>query len=99
MLLSEFRFDLGTLQNTKERVDDVILPPWAKSPEDFIAIHRRALESEYVSCHLNQWIDLIFGLVLLFFFKFPYWKNENVHFISIEFFIATNRKVREQLKL
>ncbi|XP_031626139.1 neurobeachin-like protein 1 isoform X2 [Contarinia nasturtii] len=55
------KFDLGTLQNTKERVDDVILPPWAKSPEDFISIHRRALESEYVSQNLHNWIDLIFG--------------------------------------
>lgn len=52
------------LQNTKERVDDVILPPWAKSPEDFISIHRRALESEYVSMNLHNWIDLIFGYVV-----------------------------------
>lgn len=56
-----FRFDLGSLQNTKERVEDVILPPWAKSPEDFISIHRRALESEYVSQNIHNWIDLIFG--------------------------------------
>jgi len=55
------RFDLGVLQITKERVDDVILPPWAKTPEDFIAIHRRALESEFVSHNLHHWIDLIFG--------------------------------------
>lgn len=52
---------MGILQNTRERVDAVILPPWAKSPEDFVAIHRRALESEYVSQNLNHWIDLIFG--------------------------------------
>nr|XP_040227141.2 neurobeachin-like protein 1 isoform X2 [Anopheles coluzzii] len=55
------RFDLGVLQMTKEKVDDVVLPPWAKTAEDFIAIHRRALESEYVSQHLHHWIDLIFG--------------------------------------
>lgn len=42
-------------------MDDVALPPWAKTPEDFIAIHRRALESEYVSQNLHKWIDLIFG--------------------------------------
>eukprot|EP00064_Thunnus_orientalis_P017246 superscaffoldBa00003616_g17326 len=46
---------------SKERVNDVILPKWAKSPEDFIYKHRKALESEYVSAHLHEWIDLIFG--------------------------------------
>ncbi|KOB76808.1 Neurobeachin, partial [Operophtera brumata] len=40
---------------------DVILPPWASSPEEFIRINRMALESEFVSCQLHQWIDLIFG--------------------------------------
>ncbi|XP_040213180.1 neurobeachin-like protein 1 isoform X2 [Rana temporaria] len=54
-------FDLGKLQISKERVDEVILPKWAKSPEDFIHKHRKALESEYVSAHLHEWIDLIFG--------------------------------------
>lgn len=42
-------------------IGDVTLPPWAKTPEEFIHIHREALESEYVSEHLNEWIDLIFG--------------------------------------
>ncbi|CAG0898135.1 unnamed protein product, partial [Cyprideis torosa] len=60
-LVNRNRFDLGRLQGTRERVDDVILPPWADSPEDFIAKHRKALESEYVSQHLHEWIDLIFG--------------------------------------
>ncbi|XP_011184852.2 neurobeachin-like protein 1 isoform X2 [Zeugodacus cucurbitae] len=55
------KFDLGHLQITKEKVDDVILPTWANTPEEFIAIHRRALESEYVSQNLHHWIDLIFG--------------------------------------
>uniref|UniRef100_A0A1A9ZKD8 BEACH domain-containing protein n=1 Tax=Glossina pallidipes TaxID=7398 RepID=A0A1A9ZKD8_GLOPL len=55
------KFDLGHLQITKEKVDDVILPSWATTPEEFIAIHRRALESEYVSQNLHHWIDLIFG--------------------------------------
>ncbi|MCJ8729842.1 hypothetical protein PDJAM_G00110980 [Pangasius djambal] len=54
-------FDLGRLQISKECVSDVILPKWAKSPEDFIYKHRKALESEYVSAHLHEWIDLIFG--------------------------------------
>ncbi|KAL9647552.1 hypothetical protein ABK040_006908 [Willaertia magna] len=52
--------NLGVKQN-KEIVSDVVLPPWAKTPEDFIRLNREALESEYVSEHLHEWIDLIFG--------------------------------------
>ncbi|OCT96018.1 hypothetical protein XELAEV_18013708mg [Xenopus laevis] len=42
-------------------VNNVDLPPWAKNPEDFVRINRMALESEFVSCQLHQWIDLVFG--------------------------------------
>jgi factor associated with neutral sphingomyelinase activation len=42
-------------------VGDVILPPWAETPAEFIQKHREALESEYVSSHIHEWIDLIFG--------------------------------------
>ncbi|KAL0973092.1 hypothetical protein UPYG_G00198850 [Umbra pygmaea] len=42
-------------------VGDVELPPWANTPEDFVRINRMALESEFVSCQLHQWVDLIFG--------------------------------------
>ncbi|XP_059583066.1 neurobeachin-like protein 1 isoform X2 [Alligator mississippiensis] len=54
-------FNLGQLQISREVVNDVILPKWAHSPEDFICKHRKALESEYISAHLHEWIDLIFG--------------------------------------
>ncbi|KAK3721190.1 hypothetical protein RRG08_044202 [Elysia crispata] len=54
-------FDLGTMQITKEQVNDVKLPPWASTAEEFIHKHRQALESEYVSRNLHNWIDLIFG--------------------------------------
>jgi hypothetical protein len=38
-----------------------LLPPWAKDAHDFVRVNRDALESEYVSRHLHEWIDLIFG--------------------------------------
>lgn len=54
-------YQLGRRQEDGVAVNDVILPPWAKSPEHFVMMHRQALESDLVSCQLNQWIDLIFG--------------------------------------
>ncbi|CAH9123804.1 unnamed protein product [Cuscuta epithymum] len=52
--------DFGSTQ-LGEKLDSVRLPPWAESPVDFIHKHRMALESEHVSAHLHEWIDLIFG--------------------------------------
>ncbi|KAM8924593.1 LOW QUALITY PROTEIN: WD repeat- and FYVE domain-containing protein 4 [Pelodytes ibericus] len=52
---------LGCMQDGTE-VGDVILPPWAHGdPHSFIRLHREALESEYVSSQLHNWIDLVFG--------------------------------------
>eukprot|EP01107_Rhizomastix_libera_P000347 TRINITY_DN1060_c0_g1_i1.p1 TRINITY_DN1060_c0_g1~~TRINITY_DN1060_c0_g1_i1.p1 ORF type:complete len:1673 (+),score=441.91 TRINITY_DN1060_c0_g1_i1:456-5021(+) len=54
-------FILGKKQNS-EIIHDVLLPPWANSdPRKFVQLNLQALESEYVSLHLNEWIDLIFG--------------------------------------
>lgn len=45
------------------RIADVVLPPWAHgSAEAFIAAQRAALESDFVSAHLHEWVDLIFGV-------------------------------------
>uniref|UniRef100_A0A670XXN3 Neurobeachin like 1 n=1 Tax=Pseudonaja textilis TaxID=8673 RepID=A0A670XXN3_PSETE len=60
-LENQNHFNFGQLQISKEEINDVVLPKWADSPEDFIFKHRKALESEYVSAHLHEWIDLIFG--------------------------------------
>ena len=60
MLRNNNKLKFGKLENG-EVVDDVLLPAWATSPEDFMRKHRMALESEFVSCQLNHWIDLIFG--------------------------------------
>lgn len=60
-LVNSNNFQLGELQ-TGEAVSDVILPPWAHNdPKIFIQKQKEALESEYVSAHLHEWIDLIFG--------------------------------------
>ncbi|XP_044012941.1 neurobeachin isoform X4 [Aphidius gifuensis] len=60
MLVNSNHYRLGR-QDDGSSVGDVELPPWASSPEEFIRINRMALESEFVSCQLHQWIDLIFG--------------------------------------
>jgi hypothetical protein len=55
------KFDFGQTQDG-EVIDDVELPRWARgSAEEFVRIHREALESDFVSEHLHEWIDLIFG--------------------------------------
>ena len=59
-LVNNERLPLGLRQNGKS-VDAVELPAWAKSPQDFIAKHRAALESPFVSANLHHWLDLIFG--------------------------------------
>ncbi|KAL9310011.1 BEACH domain-containing protein B [Arabidopsis thaliana] len=60
-LVNSNSYHLGVKQDG-EPLGEVCLPPWAKgSPEMFIARNREALESEYVSSHLHDWIDLIFG--------------------------------------
>ena len=60
LLLNRNRCDLGTRQDG-QAVDDVVLPRWASDAADFVAKHRAALESDYVSAHLHLGIDLIFG--------------------------------------
>lgn len=60
ILVNQNRFNFG-YQDGDVKVDDVLLPPWAKTPDDFVRINRMALESEFVSCQLHHWIDLIFG--------------------------------------
>ncbi|XP_053912332.1 neurobeachin isoform X1 [Cuculus canorus] len=60
MFVNSNGYNLG-IREDEVVVNDVDLPPWAKKPEDFVRINRMALESEFVSCQLHQWIDLIFG--------------------------------------
>ncbi|XP_034395499.1 lipopolysaccharide-responsive and beige-like anchor protein isoform X2 [Cyclopterus lumpus] len=60
MFVNANSYNLGVTEDSTT-VSNVELPPWAKSPEEFVRINRLALESEFVSCQLHQWIDLIFG--------------------------------------
>lgn len=60
-LINAQALQLGATQ-LGDRVHDVLLPPWAKgSAREFLKQNKRALESPYVTQHLPQWIDLIFG--------------------------------------
>ncbi|XP_030297212.1 WD repeat- and FYVE domain-containing protein 4 isoform X1 [Sparus aurata] len=60
-LLNSNHIQLGRMEDGTT-LGDVELPPWAKGdPQEFIRVHREALESDYVSSHLHLWIDLIFG--------------------------------------
>ncbi len=60
ILLNKNQLPLGVKQNGVA-LSDVILPPWASSAFEFIELHRQALESNYVSANIDEWIDLIFG--------------------------------------
>ncbi|KAH1026812.1 hypothetical protein HUJ05_000430 [Dendroctonus ponderosae] len=60
MFVNYNRYRLGVNEDGRA-ISDVELPPWANTPEEFVRINRMALESEFVSCQLHQWIDLIFG--------------------------------------
>ncbi|XP_028289645.1 lipopolysaccharide-responsive and beige-like anchor protein isoform X2 [Gouania willdenowi] len=60
MFVNSNNYNLGVMEDGTV-VSDVELPPWAKTPEEFVRINRQALETEFVSCQLHQWIDLIFG--------------------------------------
>jgi hypothetical protein len=54
--------DLGENVRTGQRVDHVLLPKWARDEYHFVAAQMAALEGSYVSMHLADWIDIIFGV-------------------------------------
>ncbi|EAX92878.1 Beige/BEACH domain containing protein [Trichomonas vaginalis G3] len=58
-LVNSNGFDLGKGSTIN---GDVLLPPWASSPSDFIRKNREALESPFATQGLPYWIDLIFGI-------------------------------------
>jgi factor associated with neutral sphingomyelinase activation len=59
-LLNSLDLELG-YTSKNEKISRVKLPKWASDPFDFLKKMRQALESNYVSNNLHNWIDLIFG--------------------------------------
>ena len=60
-LINARGLQFGNLQSG-ERVNDVLLPSYAKSAKHFLKVNRAALESDYCTKQLPKWIDLIFGV-------------------------------------
>ncbi|XP_067107617.1 protein FAN isoform X3 [Osmerus mordax] len=59
-LVNSLNLNLGRRQDGSW-VGEVVLPPWAQDASDFLQKNRQAFESQYVSEHLHEWIDLVFG--------------------------------------
>ena len=61
LLLPEFLENTNVFdRESRERRWAVELPPWARNPVD-LCKNRATLESPYVTQHLSEWIDLMFG--------------------------------------
>ncbi|KAH0860523.1 hypothetical protein HID58_088784, partial [Brassica napus] len=59
--IPEFYCDSRIFSSLHPSMSDLAVPPWASSPEEFIRLHRDALESPHVSSRLHHWIDITFG--------------------------------------
>ncbi|MQL80327.1 hypothetical protein Taro_012750 [Colocasia esculenta] len=62
--IPEFYSDPRIFSSLHAGMSDLSVPSWAKSAEEFISLHRAALESNHVSQQIHHWIDITFGYKL-----------------------------------
>ncbi|KAJ8766259.1 hypothetical protein K2173_022318 [Erythroxylum novogranatense] len=59
--IPEFYCDPQIFYSVHSGMTDLAVPSWVGSPEEFIKLHRDALESKLVSSQIHSWIDITFG--------------------------------------
>ncbi|XP_039020629.1 protein GFS12-like isoform X1 [Hibiscus syriacus] len=59
--IPEFYCDPRIFYSQHSGMTDLAVPSWAGTPEEFIKLHRKALESNRVSRQIHHWIDINFG--------------------------------------
>ncbi|KAL0367846.1 UNVERIFIED_CONTAM: protein GFS12 [Sesamum radiatum] len=59
--IPEFYCDPRIFYSLHSSMPDLAVPSWAGTPQEFIKLHRDALESNRVSCQIHHWIDVTFG--------------------------------------
>jgi WD repeat-containing protein 81 len=62
--IPDFYSDPCIFISLHSEMSDLALPSWVTSSEEFICLHRDALESDRVSQQLHHWIDITFGYKL-----------------------------------
>ncbi|XP_017218771.1 protein GFS12 isoform X1 [Daucus carota subsp. sativus] len=59
--IPEFYYDPLIFKSLHSGMSDLAVPSWSGTAEEFINLHRGALESERVSGEIHHWIDTTFG--------------------------------------
>ncbi|KAK1315616.1 hypothetical protein QJS10_CPA05g00123 [Acorus calamus] len=62
--IPEFYSNPLVFESIHPGMSDLAIPNWAGSPEEFVKLHREALESDRVSRQIHHWIDITFGYKL-----------------------------------